>query len=135
MRGIVVSWQLLLQERVTLAQQRGASKLVLVLRRESDRHGRRRAFGGELGEPLQQREIRVERGLTQPVAAVRPAAMIEDVREGTVEREYEVHHRSARARRYSARYCSPERSQPNCCAMAARTSFRHALRPPYASTA
>src|SRR6266705_2788105 len=127
-RSLVARGQALGEERVHLARERGARQLVREHRRESDRHGRRRAFGGELREPLQQRERGVERGFTQPVAAVRPAAMIEDVREVTVEREYEVHHRTASARRYSARYCSPERSQPNGCAIAARTSLRHAVR-------
>src|SRR5216110_3975243 len=65
-----------------------------------------------------------QRGLAQPVAAVGPAAVIEDVRQMTVEGEDELHRvpgqlereadRTARARPYSAKYCSPERCQPNC---------------------
>src|SRR6266576_2703420 len=112
---------------------------------ESDGHGRGRAFGSQFLEPLQQREIRVERGLAQPVAAVRPAAVVQDVRQVTVEPEDELHRvpgqleraadRTASARTYRAKYCSPERCQPNCWAIAPRTSLRHAFRSAYASTA
>ena len=137
-RGFVAGSQTLAEELLHLAGEGGARQLVRQHRRESDRHGGRRLLGGQLLEPLQQGEIRVERGLAQPVAAVGPAAVIEDVREVTVERENELHRvpgqlerevdRTARARAYSARYCSPERCQPNCWAIAPRTSFRHAVR-------
>src|SRR2546426_6480638 len=81
-------------------------------RREADRQGGRGPLGGQLLEPLQEREIRVQRGLAQPVAAVGPAAVIEDVRQVTVEREDELHRvpgqvdadRTASARRYRAKY-------------------------------
>src|SRR2546422_10801928 len=81
-------------------------------------------LGGQLLEPLREREVGVQRGLAQPVAAVGPAAVIEDVGQMTVEGEDELHRvpgqvereadRTARARPYSAKYCSPERCQPNC---------------------
>ena len=44
----------------------------------------------EAAENLQQREIGVERRLADPVAPVRPAPMVQDVGQVTVQREYEV---------------------------------------------
>ena len=127
-RGLVAGGKALGEEGVHLAREGRARQLVRQHRRESDCHRRRGSLGGELLEPLQEREIRVQRGLAQPVAAVRPAPVIQDVGEMTMEGEDEVHHSSASARRYRARYCSAERSQPNCRLIASRTSFRHAGR-------
>src|SRR2546421_7319523 len=120
----VAGSQPLREERLQFAAEGGARKLVRQHRRESDRQRGGRPFGGQLLEPLQEREVGVQRGLAQPVAAVGPAAVIEDVRQMTVEREDELHRvpgqlgreadRTARARPYSAKYCSPERCQPNC---------------------
>src|SRR5205823_1557960 len=97
----VAGGQPLREERLQFAGEGGARKLV-----------------------RQHRQVGVQRGLAQPVAAVGPAAVIEDVRQMTVEGEDELHRvpgqlereadRTARARPYSAKYCSPERCQPNC---------------------
>src|SRR5207244_3824969 len=121
--------------RLHLLREGRAGQLIRENRSESNGQRRWRALGGQLLYPLQEGEIGVERGLAQPVAAVGPAAVIEDVREVTVEREDELHRvprqlgadRKASARAYRARYCSAERCQPNCCAMAPRTSLRHAV--------
>src|SRR5213078_5214584 len=132
----VAGGQPLREERLQFAGEGGARKLVRQHRRESDRQRGRRPFGGQLLEPLQEREVGVQRGLAQPVAAVGPAAVIEDVRQMTVEREDELHRvpgqveadRTASALRYNAKYCSAERCQPNCWAIAPRTSFRQVVR-------
>ena len=135
-RCFVAGGQALGEERLHFAGEGGTRQLVREHRREADRQGGRGPLGGQLLEPLQEREIRVQRRLAQPVAAVGPAAVIEDVRQVTVEREDELHRvpgqvdadRTASARRYRAKYSSPERCQPNCWAIAPRTSFRHAVR-------
>src|SRR2546429_6565954 len=139
-RCLVAGGEALREERFHLACEGGADQLIRQHRSEADRQRRRRSLGGQLLQPLQQREIRVQRRLAQPVAAVRPATVIQDVRKMTVEREDELHRvpgqleraadRTASARAYNARYRSAERSQLKSRVIAARTILRHAGRSP-----
>jgi len=79
-RGLVAGGQALGEERLHFAGEGGAGQLVREHRREADRQRGRGPLGGQFLEPLQEGEIRIHRGLAQPVAAVGPAAVIEDVR-------------------------------------------------------
>jgi hypothetical protein len=60
-------------------------------RREPDRDRRGDVPVGELAQPLEQRQVGIDGGFAQPVAAVRPAAVIQDIGQVAVQREDRVH--------------------------------------------
>ena len=93
-RRLVTGGEALLEERLHLPDERRTGELVREHGREPDRHGGGRGLVAELSEDLQQRQVGVERRLADPIAAVRPSAVVEDVRQVAVQRQDEVHARS-----------------------------------------
>ena len=57
---------------------------------EADGNGGRYGISRQATQDFQERQIGIESGLTDPVAAVRPAPMVQDVRQMTVQREDEI---------------------------------------------
>ena len=53
------------------------------------------AVVAERVERLEQRQVGVERRLAEPVAAVRPAAVVQDLGQVAVQREDEIHQAAA----------------------------------------
>jgi hypothetical protein len=90
-RRFVAVVEALLEVQLELSAKRVARQLIREHGREPDGHGRGDAFRIERPERLDEREIRIDRRLGDPVAAVRPASVIQDVREVAMEREDEVH--------------------------------------------
>ena len=90
-RRLVTRGEPLIEERVHLLREQRARELVGEDGREPDRHRRGRVLGAEAPERLEQGEIGVQRRFAEPVAAVRPAAVVQHVGQVTVQREHEVH--------------------------------------------
>ena len=67
-------------------------------RRDAERHGGRDAISLERLERFDQRQVTVERGFAQPHTPVRPAAMVQDVGQMTVECQDEIHGRPSDGR-------------------------------------
>jgi hypothetical protein len=93
-RRRVTRRQPLLEEGVHLAHEHGARELIGQHRREPDGHRSRGLLGAQGAQGFEQRQVGVDRRLADPVAPVRPAAVVQHVGEMTVEREHEVHWRS-----------------------------------------
>jgi hypothetical protein len=97
-RGLVAGLEPLGDERLELVNEDRAGELVGEHRREADGDGRRDVLVVERAQRLEQRQVGVERGFAEPVAAVRPAPMVEDPREVAMEHQHEVHLGSGQAR-------------------------------------
>src|SRR5256885_11717573 len=80
-----------LHVRFEFADERRMGELVREYRGDAERYRRRNALFLERLQRLDQRQIAVERGFAEPHAPVRPAAVMEDVRQMTVERQDEIH--------------------------------------------
>ena len=101
----------LVEERLQLAGEFRAGELVGQHRCDSDGHRSGHRLGGELLQHFEQREVGVDRRFAEPVAPMRPAPVIEDVRQMAVEGKDEVDRRAAhragldraRARLYTSR--------------------------------
>ena len=87
----VARLQPLRDERVQLTRERGIAELRGDDRGDAERHGGVDAFVTEAIQDVDQREIRFGRGLHEPVAAVRPASVLEHVRQMGVQDQDEVH--------------------------------------------
>src|SRR6266516_153331 len=74
-----------------LAHERGMGELIREHRRDAECDRRRDVLALERLQRFDQGEIAVQRSLAQPYAAVRPAAVVQDVRKVTVQRENEIH--------------------------------------------
>jgi hypothetical protein len=89
--GLVAGEEALGEERLHLPDEYGARELSCEHRGDADGYGCGDALGFEPAQHFDQREVGVERGLTEPVAAMRPAAMVQHVGQVAVQGEYEVH--------------------------------------------
>ncbi len=88
---LVASEEALGEERLHLRDERRACQLVGEHRRDADGDRGGDSVGLEPAELFDQGDVGVERGLAEPVAAVGPAAVVQDVGQMTVQRENEVH--------------------------------------------
>jgi hypothetical protein len=110
-RSLVARLEALLEERLHLGDEDRVGELVGEDRRESNGDGRRNIVRRQASKNLQQRQVGVERCLTQPVASMGPASMVQHVRKVAVQGEDEVHRavrhwaavERATARRYTSR--------------------------------
>src|SRR2546428_2369411 len=76
-----------------LAHERRMGQLIRKHRRDAERDWCSDVLALERLQRFDQGEIAVQRSLAQPHAAVRPAAVVQYVREVTVQRENEIHRR------------------------------------------
>jgi len=91
--GLVAGHEPLGEEGLHLADEGRTHQLIREDRRDTDGEWRRHALGLQSAQLLDQRQVSVEGGLAEPIAAVRPAAVVEDPGQVTVQREDEVHRR------------------------------------------
>ena len=91
--GLVAGHEPLGEERLHLADEGRTHQLIRQDRRDADGERRGHSLGLQGAQLLDQRQVGVERGLAEPVAAVRPAPVVEDLGQVTVQREDEVHRR------------------------------------------
>ncbi len=122
--SLVAGGQPLRDVGLELRSEERIGELVGQDRRDGDGERRPHAARGQLGHLLDQREVGVERRLAQPVAAVRPAAVAQDVREVAVQREDEIH-----GRRYPAT-SEVDSERPGTIVRAARRVLTGPTRPP-----
>ena len=90
-RGFTTRDDPLLEVRLQLSRESRRHELVRQNRRKADGHGSGRTFRRELAQRLEQRQVGIDRRFAQPVAAVRPTPMVQDIREVTVQPEDEIH--------------------------------------------
>jgi hypothetical protein len=88
--GLVTGGEALSEEGFHLGAERRTGELAGEHGREADRDRRGHPLVAQAPQGLQQRQIAVEHCLTDPVAAVRPAPVVEDVRKMAVKREDEI---------------------------------------------
>ena len=93
-----------------LGHKGGRRELIGQHRGDSDRDRGRHLVAGQRVELFQQRQVRVDRGFAQPVAAVRPPSVVQHPRQVAMERQNKIHDQSLRpvwcivtARRYRSR--------------------------------
>ena len=89
--GFVARFESLLEELAQLALEHRARELIRENRRDAERDRRGDFLFRERLKRIDQRQVRVYRRLRDPVAAVWPATVIQDVWKMAVQREYEIH--------------------------------------------
>jgi len=87
-----------LHVRFEFTHERWMRELIGEYGRDAERHRGRDALFLERLQRFDQRQVAVERGLAQPHAAVWPAAVMQDVRQMTVECQDEIHGRPSDGR-------------------------------------
>jgi len=87
-----------LHVRLELTHERRMRELIGEHGRDAEGHGRGNALVLERLQRFDQRQVAVEGGLAQPHAAVRPAAVMQHVRQMTVECQDEIHGRPSDGR-------------------------------------
>jgi hypothetical protein len=95
--SLIARLDALLKKSLHFGDKVGAGELVRENRGKADGDGRRDRVDGQSPQDLQQGKIGVEGCFTDPVASMRPAPMVQDIWEVTVEREDEI--RGPRAHR------------------------------------
>ena len=89
--GFITRLEPLIQELPQLGLKNRTCELVRENRRYTECNRRGDLFCGECLKRIDQRQVRVYRRLRYPVAAVRPATVVQHVWKVTVKSEYEVH--------------------------------------------
>jgi hypothetical protein len=91
LRRLVARGEPLIEEPLHFGYEERAGELIGEDGRKADRDGGRNIVRSEATKGLEQRQIGVECSLTQPVASMGPASMVEYVRQVTVQGKNEIH--------------------------------------------
>jgi hypothetical protein len=88
--SLVAGLDTLLEKCLHFRDEYGTDQLVREYGSKPDRNWGGHCLRGQTAENLEQRQIGVERGLTDPVTAVRPPPVVEDIRQMAVQCKDEI---------------------------------------------
>ncbi len=94
-RRLIAGLDPLIEEGLHLGDEGRVGQLVGEDRRKADGDRRRDGIGCQAAKHLEQRQVGIERGFTEPVAAVRPTAVVQHIGQVAVQGEDEVHRAGA----------------------------------------